>query len=470
VSKQYLSRAARAILLFAACAKAQESKGQTLAQQFQSAAAQYESGRLVEAASLLEALLPQAPKNFDVHELLGLVYAAQSRNDKAVGQLRIAVQLKPDSAAARANLAVGLYRSGNLKAAEEQFQQALRLEPLNYDANRNLGELYVQTGRTEQAVPLLEKAQQIEPGYDNGYDLALAYYLSGKLDQAKQLVETLAKQGDRGELHNLLGQIDEKQGQFLSAANEYETAAHMDPSEVNLFDWGSELLLHRTYDPAIEVFQQAATRYPNSTRVMIGLGMALYGRGRYDEAVESLLKATDLSPTDASGYLFLFKIYDNSAKHIEDSTQRFQHYSELAPTNARAYYYYAASLWKGKQTLGANPDIKQVQSLLLKSIALDPNFADSHILMGNLYDVQGQYDKSIPEYLRAVELNANLPDAHYRLSQAYIRVGQKERANEEREIYQKLRSQHMAEIDKQGEEIQQFVYAEKSGPASSPKP
>ena len=57
----------------------------------------------------------------------------------------------------------------------------------------------------------------------------------------------------------MLGQVEEKDGKFVAAANEYEIAAHMDPSEDNLFDWGSELLLHRTYEPAIDVFRAASS-------------------------------------------------------------------------------------------------------------------------------------------------------------------------------------------------------------------
>jgi len=439
-----------------------------LAQQFQSAEALYESGKVAEAASELEKLLQRAPKSFDVHELLGLVYAAESQNEKAVEQLGIAVQLKPDSAAARTNLAAGLYRSGNLKSAEEQFRKALALEPLNYDANRNLGELYVQSGRVADAVPLLDKAQQIRPTYDNGYDLALACYLSGRLDKAKRTIQLLVEQHDTGELHNLLGQIEEKEGHFLEAANEFENAAHMDPSEDNLFDWGSELLLHRTYDPAIEIFEQAVQRYPDSPRAMIGLGMALYGRGRYDDAVKSLLKAVDLSPSNANSYLFLFKIYDSSSKNVDDAIKRFQSFYELQPGNALAIYYYAASLWKGKQAEGSSPEIAQVEALMQRSIGLDPKLAEAHALLGNLYDTEHQYDRSIQEYTRAIELNSNLADTHYRLGMAYSRVGQKERAREEMEIYQRLHTQHMVEIDKQGEEIQQFVYIEKSSSLAKP--
>ncbi len=42
----------------------------------------------------------EVPESFEVQELLGLVYAAQSQNDKANEHLEKAVRLKPDSATA----------------------------------------------------------------------------------------------------------------------------------------------------------------------------------------------------------------------------------------------------------------------------------------------------------------------------------------------------------------------------------
>ena len=134
-------------------------------------------------------------------------------------------------------------------------------------ANHNLGELFVQSEELADAAPYLEKAQEIHPGsYDNGYDLGQAYFLTGRLTEARQTVQELLKLKNTAELHNLLAQIEEKDGKFLIAANEYEVAAHLEPSEENLFDWGSEFLLHRTYEPAIDVFEQATRRYPNSPR------------------------------------------------------------------------------------------------------------------------------------------------------------------------------------------------------------
>ena len=212
------------------------------------------------------------------------------RTRKPGPHLQKAVRLKPDSASARTNLAANLMRLGKAELAGAEFRKAVELEPKNFDTNHNLGEFYVHSGKVAEAARFLAQAQKIDPSsYDNGYDLSLAYVLTGRLTDARELVQDLLKKKNTAELHNLLGEIEEKDGKFVEAANEYETAAHMDPSESNLFDWGSELLIHRTLGPAIEVFQHATERYPKSPRLIIGLGMALYSRGNYDEAVKALL-------------------------------------------------------------------------------------------------------------------------------------------------------------------------------------
>jgi len=419
------------LLLFAALANAQSN----LDQQFQSAVAQYNAGHFAEAAAQLEDLLPRVPNSFEVHELLGLVYASESQDTKAI----------------------------------EQLQAAVRLKPGDFQANHNLGELYIKMGKIAGATPFLEQAQRINPSsYDNGYDLALAYSLTQRLGQARQRVQSLLQQKNTGELHNLLGQIEEKDAKYLAAENEFSIAAHMDPSEANLFDWGSEFLLHRTYEPAIEVFEQAARRYPSSPRLMIGLGMALSARGKYEEAIQPLLKAADLDPADPRCYRFLSHAYDVSPSPSPDVVERFRRYAELQPGNAMAQFYYAMSLMKGKTPDESSPEFHEVQSLLQKSIALDGTFAEAHFRLGNLYADQHEYAKSFPEYERAVELNPNHPDAHYRLGQYYVHAGRKDLAQPEFAAYQRLRAEYLAQLDKEGNEVQQFVSAAKADPSTKP--
>jgi tetratricopeptide (TPR) repeat protein len=455
-------------LLLAVLAGLSSARAQSkpdLDQQFQSAVSQYNSGNFAEAATQLQHLASVVPETFEVEELLGMVYSAQSQDATANLHLDKAVRLKPDSVAARSNLAANLSRLGKHELAEAQFKRAAELDPQNFDTNHNLGESYVHSGKLAKATPYLERAQKVDPSsYDNGYDLAMAYLLTNHLSDGRQLIQGLLKLKNTAELHNLLAEIEEKDGQFVTAANEYEIAAHAEPSESNLFDWGSELLLHRTLDPAVEVFQHASERYPNSSRLTMGLGMALYARGNYDEAVKSLLKAADMNPSDPNCYLFLSKAYNSSPAQAEEVIARFRRFTQLQPRNPQAHFYYAMSLWKGKRTQGEDLDVPQVESLLKKSLALDPKFAEAHLQLGNLYSDQQKYAQSIPEYLTAQSLNSDLPDLRYRLGQAYVHTGQKDKAQEQFAAYQKLREQHLAEIDRQRAEIRQFVYSAKDSP------
>jgi len=448
------------VVLSSLTAISQDEERQKLDQMYQTAVADYEGQRYPKAASELEALLPFATKSYEVHELLGMIYVSLSEREKAIQQLKLAVQLKPDSAAGRINLGTILFQSGQAALAGEQFQEALKLDPASYDANHDLGELYVHSGKVAEAQPLLERAQQVDPSsYDNAYDLAMADFLLGRLDASREIVQKLVKARDASELHNLLGQIEEKDGKFVEAVNQFEAAAHMDSSEENLFDWASELLLHMTYEPAISVYQEGAKRFPDSPRMWVGLGLSLYSRGKYDDAVKALIRAADLTPNDARCYLFLSKAYESSPAQADDVIQRFRRYSEAHPENARAKYYYAVSLWKGKRGGDQAVDLSAVEALLRNAVAIDDALPEAHVQLGNLYADQHSYEKSIPEYVRALELNPGLSDAHYRLGTDYVHVGKKEQAQQEFEVYRKLRAQQLAEIDKERAEVRQFVYS-----------
>jgi tetratricopeptide (TPR) repeat protein len=467
VSPNYWSICIFLVLGCTASPAVSQERTQALDREFQEAVAQYDGGKFREAAATLENLEREVPQSFEVQELLGLVYSAQIQDGKASEHLDRAVRLKPDSAEARTNLATNLVRLGRLNPAQQQFEKAVELAPQSFDTNHNFGEFYIRVGQLPKATEYLERAQRIDRlSYDNGYDLSLAYILTGRLSDGRQLIHDLLQQKNTAELHNLLGELEEKDGQFVAAENEFEAAAHADPSESNLFDWGSELLLHRTLGPAVDVLQKATELYPSSARLMIGLGVALYSRGNYDDAVAALLKGADLSPSDARCYLFLSRAYDSSPSQAEEVIRRFRRFAELDPGNARALYYYAMSLWKGKRAEDPDVDFHQIEGLLKRAIAIDPAFAEAHLQVGNLYSAQNKYKEAIPEYVRAHELNSDLADAYYRLGQAYVRTGQKDLAQQQFQVYQGIRQRHLADLDKQRAEIQQFVLSAKDNPSA----
>jgi tetratricopeptide (TPR) repeat protein len=193
--------------------------------------------------------------------------------------------------------------------------------------------------------------------------------------------------------------------------------------------------------------------------------MALYSRGNYDDAVKSLLKASDLAPADPRCYFFLSRAYDSSPSQAAEVIDRFRRFADLQPRNAHAHYYLAMSLWKGKRAQDPTVDLSQVEVLLRKAITLDAKLSEAHLQLGNLSSDRSNFSAAIPEYQRALQLDNDLADAHYRLGQAYVRTGDKARGQEQLEIYQRLRAQHLSDVDKQKAEIRQFVYSSKDIPA-----
>src|SRR5690242_16864818 len=87
-----------ALLLPAAMMAGTSRQVESKDQLFQSAVALYEAGKYAEAIAPLEKLVKEVPDTFEVQELLGLVYAAQSENAKANEHLARAVRLRPGSA------------------------------------------------------------------------------------------------------------------------------------------------------------------------------------------------------------------------------------------------------------------------------------------------------------------------------------------------------------------------------------
>jgi tetratricopeptide (TPR) repeat protein len=438
----------------------QDSKN--LDREFQSALSDYNAGNFSAAAQALEPLARRSPDSFDVEELLGLAYSAQGKEAEASPHLEKAVRLKPRSASARCNLAVNLAKLAKSGPAESEFKKALELDPKNAETNHDFGEFYIRAGNIQAAIPYLAAAQRLDrSAYDNGYDLALAYEQTQQWRFAQAQIQRLLSAKDTAELHNLLGEVDEGAGDYVAAANEYERAAHMDPSESNLFDWGSELLLHHTMDPAVEVFTDGLARYPGSARLAVGLGLAYFLRSDYDASVKALLRGIDLAPGDARAFYFLSKAYDMSPSQADDVIAHFKHYAEREPRDARAAYYYGMSLWKGKRSENSDAVLGQVESLLKKSAALDPAFPDAPLQLGNLYSQEHRFDEAVPAYLTALKLDPSVPDAHYRLGQAYVHLGEKNLAEKEFKLHQELYQKHLAEVDEQRSKIRQFVVSAK---------
>jgi tetratricopeptide (TPR) repeat protein len=420
----------------------------------------YKAQQYAAAQKQLEELVQTADTSFQVNELLGLVYLAQGEQVKANRFLAKAVQLNPDLTEARTALATNLLALHRREEAEVQFKKAAQLNPRDYDANHNLGEFYIQSGKIASAIPYLRRAQEADSAaYNNGYDLALALEESGRLDEARQQLQHLISTNDSAELHSLLGEVEEKARNYLVSAAQYEQAARMEPSEQNILNWGAELLLHQTFAPAIEVFKAGAQRFPGSAQLQNGLGVAFYGAGQTDDAVRALFRASDLTPSDPLPLTILGKTCDAVSPALVDQIRsRLQSFLDRHAHSAELNYYLAMCWWRTNQNESKADRASKAESLFKRSLTIDPNYSDAHFQLGALYAEQQKYADAKEQYELALKTNPNAPNTHYHLAQTLARLGDQPRAQQEFAIFERLRKNESEATSKELNQIQQFVY------------
>jgi tetratricopeptide (TPR) repeat protein len=357
---------------------------------------------------------------------------------------------------------------------EESLRKAADREPNNFEANRQLGKLLVDNGKAPESLIYLERASRLNPSdYETAYALAFAHADNGQYERARTEAQSLlARQNNasqkQAELHRLLGDVYEKLGQPLDAVREYQQAAELNPDEPNLFDWGADLLLHRAYEPAFEVFTKGNHLFPRSARILAGLAVTDYARGAYDEGLQYLCDASDLNPTDAQPYLFMGKMQTLQTARPTCVQEKLARFVALQPENALARYYDALGLLRHQQNSADGE--KQAEALLKKAIDLDPKFGAAYLQLGILYSDRGDSAKAIAAYQEATNADPGLKEAHYRLARAYSREGEKSKAEIEFQLYRQLSKKTEEDSERQRRDIQQFVYTLRDGtPVAQPQ-
>jgi tetratricopeptide (TPR) repeat protein len=216
----------------------------------------------------------------------------------------------------------------------------------------------------------------------------------------------------------------------------------------------------------VEVFGKAAQKYPKSARTLAALGAALFAGGRFDEAAASLCKASDLNLSDAAPYIFLGKIEMAAPSPLASVEPKLARFAQEQPENAFANYYYAMAIWKRHESENNSTVMQQVEGLLKKTVAVDPNFGDAYLQLGILYSDRGDLQQALAFYTKAIAVNPQLSTAHYRLGVTYQRMGEPEKARHEFQLHSEIERQQAALTERQRREVKQFMVVLKVQPTS----
>jgi tetratricopeptide (TPR) repeat protein len=195
--------------------------------------------------------------------------------------------------------------------------------------------------------------------------------------------------------------------------------------------------------------------------MLLGLAVACYSRGSYDQAERFFFEAADLNPTDPTPYMFLGQARTSPIGQSGGFVERIARFVRLQPGNAWAHYYYAMCFSRSE-------DSAKAQSLLEKAVRLDPRLGAAWLELGILFADQNNFPKAISAWQSAIasglptgsapEMAMIVVKAHYRLAQAYRRTGEQAKARSEIELYEQLSKQSVQEEERERTAIREFVF------------
>src|SRR5438445_8360350 len=104
--------------------------------------------RVASGAARLQALEKSHPEIPDVHRSLGEAFAQQGEKQRALEEIRTAIQLSPSDAGSHYDLGKIELESGDAAAAIPELETATRLSPNSEKFHRQLADAYTAARRT----------------------------------------------------------------------------------------------------------------------------------------------------------------------------------------------------------------------------------------------------------------------------------------------------------------------------------
>ncbi|HYE23637.1 MAG TPA: tetratricopeptide repeat protein, partial [Clostridia bacterium] len=192
-----------------------------------------------------------------------------------------------------------LYRLNNQGAkAEQEFKQAVQLEPNSEEAVTTLSYLYIEEGDTSRALAILEAVPEAERTARVYSALGFTYEQKKDYKNAIAAFQKAVEQDKdnldavRGLAQNLMSD-----GQIEAALAQYQMIAEADPQDAQSYQRMAEIYRRDgKFDQALESLKKAQAIVPDSLEVPYNMAVIYEGMGRFDEAsqiLQDLLKRSE---------------------------------------------------------------------------------------------------------------------------------------------------------------------------------
>lgn len=424
-------------------------------QTFQRAMQALNDGDRATAEPLLRSLHVRHPGNFEINESLGLLYAGNDNMNAATPLLRAAANESPDSDVAHANLGTALLKSGHTEEAARELSLAARLNPSNASTEEALGQAWMLLKKPAKAAVAFEAALPQDGSNPTLlYNEALALFDSGKAAEAEPLLGRMPGADESADAQSLDGDIEEHLGHYEEAVKHYQAAVQLAPTEPNLYVLGTEFLRHWTFSAAQTEFEAGVRVFPQSQRMRMGLGVAYYGAGRYDQAIPVFADLLAEYPANPMYAELLGRTCTVLTEGKQPRCAGLIAYSLHHPKDAILATYAATAILHQPAN---DSQLQQARHLLQNAMRTDPRLPEAHYGMGLLLQTESQWRQSIPELETAIRLRPTYASAHYRLALALSHTGERDGAQTEIRLELKYNQQEHAMVEARLRQVTTFL-------------
>lgn len=264
-----------------------------------------------------------------------------------------------------------------------------------------------------------------------GTDLADANraFRASRWDEAERLLRAyLVGQSDSVEAHYLLASTLFHEDRPTDSLAEYTIAARLRrPGAEDLKNVAFDYVLAHDYQDADKWMTAAVRLAPESGDAWYSLGRIRYTEEKFDGAVEAFQEALKRMPQSVKAENNLGLAYEGHyepEKAMAAYREAIEWQKDMPNPSEQPYINLGNLLMAGEHP-------EEALALLLKAEMISPKDEVTHVAIGKLYLKQAELKKAEEELRLAVEIAPKDAPAHYLLGRIYQNEGLVERANTE---------------------------------------
>lgn len=374
----------------------------------------------------------QEPPLLEPEAIVSLLQSGQAARAERELQRILA---RADNATARDLLGIVLTRLGRIEEAEQQFSRATLLAPDLLPPRQHLGRLYLQQGRTDNALTALRGAARLGP-----LDRDLALWLAdvdlslGNDALAETQLRSVAERFQSVRALLELARLYGRKGEHVAAVEILERAQQLAPnSEEVLAARARVSLAVQTPVVAIRALESLTRMHPTAPEYPYLLGIGRLQIGEMAGAVEALQLSVELEPGRPLAYIALATTL-NTQKQFAEAREVARQAIRLDPESAEAL----ANLCEAEEGLG---EIEAAEEHATQALARQPEHAQALAIIGRIRMTQQRYEEARDAFLRAIAGAPQSAKTHYQLSLAFARLGEREESKKHLELYRQIRKE-----------------------------